>query len=50
MKARAAIKRSAKDAAEATQNLIAASIAGFQENVIARLPNVETILRDVRRN
>ena len=48
--ARAGIKRSAKDTAEKTQNIITANIAGLRENVLARLPNVETIRRDVRRN
>ena len=50
LKARAGIKRSAKDTAEKTQNIITANIAGLQENVLARLPNIETIRRDVRRN
>ena len=43
LKARAGIKRSAKDTAEKTQNIITANIAGLQENVLARLPNIETI-------
>ena len=50
LKARAEIKRSGKDTAEKTQNIITANIAGLQENVLARLPNIETIGRDVRRN
>ena len=50
LKARAGIKRSAKDTAENTQSIITANIAGLQENVQARLPNIETIRRDVRRN
>ena len=50
LKARAGIKRSAKDTAEKTQNIITANIAGLQESVLARLPNVETIRRDVKRN
>ena len=50
LKARAGIKRSAKDTAEKTQNIITTNIAGLQENVLARLPNIETIRRDVRRN
>ena len=49
LKARAGIKRSAKDTAEKTQN-ITTDIAGFQENVLAQLPNIATIRRDVRRN
>ena len=49
LKATAGIKRSAKDTAEKTQN-ITTNIAGLQENVLARLPNIETIRRDVRRN
>ena len=43
LKARAGIKRSARDTAEKTQNIITTNIAGFQENVLARLPNIETI-------
>ena len=50
LKARARIKRSTKDTAEKTQNIISANIAGLQENVLARLPNIETIRKDVRRN
>ena len=50
LKAGAGIKRSAKDTAEKKQNIITANIAGLQENVLARLPNIETIRRDVRRN
>ena len=49
-KARAGIKRSAKDTAEKTQNIITVNIAGLRENVLARLPNIETVRRDVRRN
>ena len=48
LKARAGIKRSAKDTAEKTQNIITANIAGLQENLLARLPNIETIRRNVR--
>ena len=43
LEARAGIKRSARDTAEKTQNIITTNIAGFQENVLARLPNIETI-------
>ena len=43
LKARAGIKRSAKDTAEKTQNIITANIAGLQENVLARLPTVPDI-------
>ena len=50
LKATAERKRSAKDTAEKTQNIITANIAGLQGNVLARLPNIETIQRDVRRN
>ena len=46
LKARAGIKRSAKDTAEKTQN-ITTNIARPQENVLARLTNIETIRRDV---
>ena len=50
MKLRAGIKRSAKDIAKKTQNIITANIAGLQESGLARLPNVEIIKRVVRRN
>ena len=50
LKTRAGIKQSAKDKAEKMQNIISANMAGLQENVLARLPNLETIRRDVRRN
>ena len=50
LKARAGIKRSAKDTVEKIQKIITANIAGLQENVLVRLPNIETIGRDVRRN
>ena len=43
LKARAGIKRSAKDTAEKTQNIITANIGGLQENVLARLPTVPDI-------
>ena len=35
LKAKAGIKRSAKDTAEKTQNIITTNIAGLQENVLA---------------
>ena len=50
LKARAGIKRSAKNTAGKTQNIITANIAGLEENVLVRLSNIETIRRDVRRN
>ena len=50
LKARAGTKRSAKHTAEKTQNIITANIAGLQENVLARMPNIETTGRDFRRN
>ena len=50
LKARAGIKRSAKNKAGKTQNIITANIAGLEENVMARLSKIETIRRDVRRN
>ena len=50
LEATAGIKRSARYTAEKTQNIITTNIAGFQENVLARLPNTETIRRDVRKN
>ena len=40
LKARAGIKRSSKDTAEKTQNIITANTAGLQENVLAGLPNI----------
>ena len=50
LKARAGIKRSAKNTAGKTQNIITANISGLEENVLARLSNIETIPRDIRRN
>ena len=50
LKARVGMKRAAKDTAEITQNIIAANVAGLPGDVLARLPNVETLRRDVRRN
>ena len=50
LKAGAGIKRSAKNTAGKTQNIITANIAGLEENVLARLSNIETIPRNVRRN
>ena len=50
LKARAGIKRSAKNTAGKTQNIITANIAGLEENVLARLSKIETIRRYVRRN
>ena len=50
LKERARIKRSAKNTAGKTQNIITANIAGLEENVLAQLSNIETIRRDVRRN
>ena len=50
LKARAAMKRSAKNTAGKTQNIITTNIAGLEENVLARLSNIETIRKNVRRN
>ena len=50
VKARAGMKRAAKDKAEKTQNIIALNVEGLNEDTLARLPNVETLRRDVRRN
>ena len=50
LKPRPGIKRSAKDTAEKTQNIITVNTAELQENVLARLPNIEAILRGVRMN
>ena len=50
LKPRPGIKRSAKDTAEKTQNIITVNTAELQENVLAQLPNIETILWDVRMN
>ena len=50
MKIKSGIKQSAKDTWEKKkQNIITANIAGIQEDLFARLSNVETIWRDVRR-
>ena len=50
LKARAGIKRPAKDTAEKMQNIITVNITRLQENLLVRLPNVETIRMDVRSN
>ena len=50
LKARAGIKRSAKNTAGKTQNIITANIAELEENVLARLSKIETIRRDARRS
>ena len=50
LKARVGIKRSAKDTVENTKNIITANIAGLQGNVLAQLPNIESIRRNARRN
>ena len=40
----------AKDIAEKKQNIIALNVDSLNEDTLARLPNVETLCRDVRRN
>ena len=41
LKTGAGIKQSAKNAVGKTQNIITANIAGLEENVLARLSNIE---------
>ena len=50
LKVRAGLKRSAKETAKKLSNFITTDIAKLKENVMARLPKVETIGRDVRRD
>ena len=50
LKVRAGIKRSAKETAEKWSNIITTDIAELKENVLAQLPKVETIGRNVRRD
>ena len=50
VKARAGMKRAPKNTAEKTQNISALNVEGLNEDTLARLPNVETLRRDVRRN
>ena len=48
-KSRLAIKRAAIETNASTNNIIAANIAGVTDNVLAKLPRMETMRRDVRR-
>ena len=48
-KSRSAIKRAATERNASTNNIIAANIAGVTDNVIAKLPRMETMRRDVSR-
>ena len=48
-KSRSAIKRVAIEANASTNNIIAANIAGVTDNVLAKLPRMETMCRDARR-
>ena len=48
-KSRSAIKRAAIEQNASTNNIIAANIAGVTDNVLAKLPRMETMRRDVRR-
>ena len=43
LKAGAGIKRSSKETAQKMENIIIANVSGLQEDVLTRLPNVETI-------
>ena len=47
-KSRLAIKRAAIEINASTNNIIAANIAGVTDNVLAKLPRMETMRRDVR--
>ena len=46
---RSAIKRAAIETNASTNNIIAANIAGVTDNVLANLPRMETMRRDVIR-
>ena len=48
-KSRLAIKRAAIETNASTSNITAANIAGLIDNVLAKLPRIETMRRDVRR-
>ena len=48
-KSRSAIKCAAIETNASTNNIIAANIAGGTDNVLAKLPRMETMCRDVRR-
>ena len=48
-KSRSAIKRVAIETNASTNNIIAANIAGVTDNVLAKLPRMETMRRAVRR-
>ena len=48
-KSRLAIKRAAIETNASTNNIIAANIAGVTDNVLAKLPRMETMCRDARR-
>ena len=48
-KSRSAIKRAAFETNASTSNINAANIDGVTDNVLAKLPRMETMHRDVRR-
>ena len=48
-KSRSVIKRAAIGTNASTNNIIAANIAGVTNNILAKLPRMETMRRDVRR-
>ena len=48
-KARAGMKRSAKESNATTNNIVAQKIAGRSQSVLAKLPKMETMRRGVRR-
>ena len=50
VKARSRMKREAKYTNHKTTNIVTGNIAGLVEEELARLPNIETLRRDVRRN
>ena len=50
IKARAGMKRSAKETNDSTTNIVTGNLTGLNENELARVPCVETMHRDVRRN
>ena len=44
------MKSAANETAEKTQNIMTANLGGLGEEALARMPNEETLRRDIRRN
>ena len=49
LKLRSEIKKDARDTDNTTSNIITTNIGGMHEQVLAKLPRIDTIRRDVRR-